>query len=318
MVKVRTLSSSRASTVDVPVVVSSSRPPPCTTHARSDPCSRNDASMRSATAGLATPISCRRTRPGLAIGPSRLNTVAMPISRLLGAANRNAGWNLGARQKPMPTVSTQRSTPLGDNSMATPSSSSTSAAPHCDDAARAPCLQTGTPAPATTIAAIVLTLMEWLRSPPVPTMSTARDRRSSPSGTNAAASSTASSRPLSSSGDSPLARRATTKPMSWAAVASPDRMVAIAARACDAGRSRPSTSSVKSAGQPPKSSSAFIESGYAVRRRWRIIRRRSRSVAPPQIPDFSLACKACSRQAIRTSHPAQTAFASNAKSSSSG
>ena len=47
------------------------------------------------------------------------------------------------------------------------------------------------------MAAIVLTLIEWLRSPPVPTMSTARDRSSSPSGTIDAASSTASSRPLS-------------------------------------------------------------------------------------------------------------------------
>ena len=113
--------------------------------------------------------------------------------RLLGAANRNAGWNFGARQKPMPARSMQRSTPSGDSSMATPSSSSTSAAPHCDEAARAPCLQTGTPAPATTMAAIVLTLIEWLRSPPVPTMSTALDRRSSSSGTSVAASSTASS-----------------------------------------------------------------------------------------------------------------------------
>ncbi len=212
-------------------------------------------------------MSCRRTRPGLAIGPSRLNTVAMPISRRLGAANRNAGWNFGARQNPMPTSFTQRSTPSGDSSMATPSSSSTSAAPHCDEAARAPCLHTGTPAPATTMAAIVLTLIEWLRSPPVPTMSTARDRSSSPSGTSDAASNTASSSPLSSSGDSPLARRATTNAMSWAGVASPDKIVAIAARACVAGRSRRSMSSVRSVGQPPRSSSEFIRSGYAVRRR---------------------------------------------------
>ncbi len=244
--------------------------------------------------------------------------MAIPISRRLGAAKRNAGWNFGARQKPMPTCSTQRSTPSGESSIATPSSSSTSAVPHCDDAARAPCLQTGTPAPATTIAAIVLTLIEWLRSPPVPTMSTARDRSSSLSGTSVAAASTASSNPLSSSGVSPLARSATTNPINCAAVASPDRIVAIASRACEAGRSRPSTSSVRSAGHPPRSSKALICSGYAVRRRWRIIRRRSRSVAPPQIPDFSRACRACSRHAMRTSHPAQTDFASNAKSSSSG
>ena len=43
-----------------------------------------------------------------------------------------------------------------------------------DDAARLPCLHTGTPAPATTKEASVDTLMVWLRSPPVPTMSTTR------------------------------------------------------------------------------------------------------------------------------------------------
>ena len=46
--------------------------------------------------------------------------------------------------------------------------------PHCDDAPRLPCLQTGTPAPATTSAAIVETLIECERSPPVPTTSIAR------------------------------------------------------------------------------------------------------------------------------------------------
>ena len=93
---------SRASTVDVPVVVSSSSPPPCTTHASVEPCARSDASMRSAKRALATPISWRRTRPGLAIGPSRLKTVGIPISRRAGAAKRNAGWNRGAKQNPMP------------------------------------------------------------------------------------------------------------------------------------------------------------------------------------------------------------------------
>ena len=111
--------------------------------------------------------------------------------------------------------------------------------PHFDDAARAPCLHTGTPAPAVTMAAIVLTLIEWLRSPPVPTMSIASARSCSLSGTSVALASTASSRPDSSSGVSPLARSATTKPISCAAVASPARIVAIAARACDAVRSLP-------------------------------------------------------------------------------
>ena len=86
---------SRASTVDGPVVVSSSSPPPWTTHASVEPWARSDASIRSAKRASATPISWRRTRPGLAIGPSRLNTVGMPISRRAGAAKRNAGWKRG-------------------------------------------------------------------------------------------------------------------------------------------------------------------------------------------------------------------------------
>ena len=56
----------------------------------------------------------------------------------------------------------------------------------------------------------------------------------------------------------------------------------------------------------------------AVRRRWRIIRRRSRSVAPPQMPSFSRTASACSRQASRTSHSPQTSFAGMASASSSG
>ena len=61
----------------------------------------------------------------------------------------------------------------GERSRSTPSTSSRSADPQLDDAARLPCLQTGTPAPATTKLASVETLIVWLRSPPVPTMSTA-------------------------------------------------------------------------------------------------------------------------------------------------
>ncbi|BBX08532.1 hypothetical protein MAIC_33350 [Mycolicibacterium aichiense] len=56
--------------------------------------------------------------------------------------------------------------------MRTPSASSMSAPPLFDDAARLPCLTTGTPAAATTIAAIVDRFTVLARSPPVPTMST--------------------------------------------------------------------------------------------------------------------------------------------------
>ena len=56
--------------------------------------------------------------------------------------------------------------------MRTPSASSMSAPPLFDDAARLPCLTTGTPAAATTIAAIVDRFTVLAPSPPVPTMST--------------------------------------------------------------------------------------------------------------------------------------------------
>ena len=57
---------------------------------------------------------------------------------------------------------------------------------------------------------------------------------------------------------------------------------------------------------------------YAERRLWRMMRRRSRSVAPPQTPAFSRDANACSRQATRTPQPAHTDFATAASSSSSG
>ncbi len=99
-----------------------------------------------------------------------------PSSRRVGPAWRMAGWKRGAKQKPMPASSTQRATPSGPRSITTPSASSTSAVPQLDEAARLPCLQTFAPAPATTSAASVDTLMVWARSPPVPTMSIDRGR----------------------------------------------------------------------------------------------------------------------------------------------
>src|SRR5206468_12610554 len=56
----------------------------------------------------------------------------------------------------------------------------------------------------------------------------------------------------------------------------------------------------------------------AVRRRWRMMRRRSRSVAPPHTPSFSRDAKACSRHAWRTEQTAQIPFASSASSSDTG
>jgi len=118
-----------------------------------------------------------------------------------------------------------------------------------DDAERFPCLQTGTPAPATTSEAIVDTLTECDPSPPVPTTSTHRSRSASVRGTNVAACIAASSRPCSSTAVSPLARSATTNPAIWAAVASPTRIDDMAAAAWLWSRSRPASSCPSSSDQ---------------------------------------------------------------------
>ena len=159
-------------------MVSSSRPSsPCTIRTRWAPRWRITPSMRSARLASASPTTSRRTCAGLAIGPRMLKTVGTPSSRRAGPAWRMAGWNRGAKQNAMPAASMQLATSSGVSSRRTPSASSRSAAPHADDAARLPCLHTGTPAPATTNEARVETLMVWLRSPPVPTMSTSWSRR---------------------------------------------------------------------------------------------------------------------------------------------
>ena len=246
----------------------------------------------------ATPITWRRTRPGLAIGPSRLNTVGMPISRRDGPAKRNAGWNDVARQNPMPAVSTQCFTPSGCRSIATPSASSTSAVPHFDEAARAPCLHTATPAAGgddrrhrrhvdrmRMVAAGADDVDDRCRVGPP---RTARVD---------AAVSTASSRPDSSSTLSPFARRATTKrdQLGGRRVAGQDRRHRrarlVGGRGGDgraaASAARASRRVRRSMDMPANLVPAADPSDQAVRRRWRSIRRRSRSVAPPHTPTFS-------------------------------
>ena len=253
----RTSPSSRSHIVDVVVVVSSSRPSsPWTTSTWTAPWLPSTSSIRSAIDGSATPTTIRRTRPGLAIGPRMLKAVGMPSSRRDGPAWRSAGWKRGAKQKAMPATARHSATPAGLSSRFTPRASRRSAEPQLDDAARLPCLHTGTPAPATTRLARVETLMVWLRSPPVPTTSTARARTSSSSGTSSAAASMAARSPVSSSTDSPFMRSATTKPASCAGVAVPCRISAMAARACSVVRSRPASSGPSTAGQPPSSASS--------------------------------------------------------------
>ena len=75
-------------------------------------------------------------------------------------ACRIAGWKPGAKQKPIPASSTHRATVTGSRSMTTPSASRDRHSRTRTTPARLPCLHTFTPAPATTIAAIVDTLIE--------------------------------------------------------------------------------------------------------------------------------------------------------------
>ena len=98
---------------------------------------------------------------GLVSGPNTLNTVGMPISLRAVATNRNAGWNTGAKQNPIPTCSRQRATSSGPRSILTPSASRTSAPPLLDDAARLPCLATGTPHALTTSEDMVEMFTVW-------------------------------------------------------------------------------------------------------------------------------------------------------------
>ena len=80
-------------------------------------------------------------------------------------------WNRGAKRKVMPTSARHASALSGLSSIATPSACRRSALPQRLDMARLPCLATGTPAPATTNAAVVEILNVWEPSPPVPHVS---------------------------------------------------------------------------------------------------------------------------------------------------
>ena len=137
---------------------------------------------------------------------------------------RIAGWNAWAKQKVIPAVRATSATRSGDRSRRTPSSSRTSAEPHALDAARLPCLTTRRPAPATTSAAMVEMFTVLARSPPVPTTSTVGPGTSM----RTAWASIASTRPVSSSTVSPLARSPTTKPATCTGVLSPLMMRSIA------------------------------------------------------------------------------------------
>ena len=170
-----------------------------------------------------------------------------------------AGWNRGAKQKPIPTSSMHRVTPAGARSATAPSASSTSAAPTAEDEARPPCLQTLAPVAATTSAAIVETLMLRRRSPPVPQVSMS----SVPSGTSSGTAweSMARTNPVISETDSPLARSASASAAILAGPASPTRTSPSTTSASSTLSERPSSNRVSTPGQPPRSAK---ESGDTV------------------------------------------------------
>ena len=153
---------------------------------------------------------------------------------------------------------TQRATSAGSRSIRIPRASNTSAVPHCEDAARFPCLHTGTPAPATTNAAIVEMFTECDLSPPVPTMSIARAAISAGRSTRAEALRTSASIPSSSTALSPFVRKPITSAAIWADVASPSSTVRIAARDSFNDKSVPAEIFPSTTAQPPTSSTALI------------------------------------------------------------
>ena len=217
--------------------------------ARRVPLAASTPSILSAMEASLTPTTWNLARAGLASGPRKLNTVGMPSSRRTGPAKRMAGWNLGAKQNPSPTSSMDRATPAGPRSATAPSASSTSAAPTAEDEARPPCLHTLAPVAATTNEAMVDTLIDCSRSPPVPQVST----RSIPagSGNGTAWATMARTNPVISATDSPFDRNATANPAIWAGVASPDRTSPSTTSASSADIDWPLRRPVRTPGQEP-------------------------------------------------------------------
>ena len=137
---------------------------------RAGPASRPSAAAHS---GANTPVSCRRTRAGLASGPSRLKIVRVPSSTRGPAAWRIEGWWRGANRKAQFAARRISGSRSSGTSTFTPSAASTSAPPVREDSARLPCLATGTPQPATTKVTAVETFSVPAASPPVPQTSIA-------------------------------------------------------------------------------------------------------------------------------------------------
>lgn len=210
-------SPSTLSTVEVLVTLSSSSPSSPRNTRALVPLRASTPAMSGSSRASATPTAWAVGRAGLVSGPRALKTVGIPNCLRTGEACRIEGWKSGAKQKVIPASSTSAATRAGGRRRVTPSASSTSADPEAELDALLPCLTTRAPAPAATIADMVEMLTVRAPSPPVPTTSTVAPGTSRVT----AWSSRARTRPSSSPTVSPLPRRATRKPASWASVASP-------------------------------------------------------------------------------------------------
>ena len=103
---------------------------------------------------------------------------------------------------------------------------------------------------------MVLTLIVWARSPPVPTTSITGPSVSM--STRVEASSMASTMPPSSATVSPFIRRATMKAAIWAGLAAPSRISVIVTRAVSASRSPPSKRVPRIDGPPAVRGEALV------------------------------------------------------------
>ncbi len=100
-------------TVEVVVVVSSSRPSSPRNTQASAPRAANTPAITGTIRRSAQPIACAAGRTGLASGPRKLKVVPMPSSRRGTAVWRIAGLKAAAKQKVMPASTATRGDPVG-------------------------------------------------------------------------------------------------------------------------------------------------------------------------------------------------------------
>ena len=164
--------------------------------------------------------------------------VRIPISRRGPIAYFIAPCSAGAKRNPIPTSSMHAPTCSGPISIFTPNALRTSALPQLLETDRLPCFATGSPAPATTNAAVVEILNVCEPSPPVPQVSTTSECFV---WIFVAFSRMTRAAPVISSMVSPFNRRAVIKQEIWAGVASPLIISFIASTVSPSVKSCPST-----------------------------------------------------------------------------